>query len=60
MRGLFNRVGRGVVAAAVVMALAVPAAAGPRDEGWSPSKVIKIMKRYVIKVLGDGIIVPRP
>lgn len=60
MRGLFDRVGRGVVAAAVVVALAVPVTAGPREDGWSPAKMVKFMKRFVIKALGDGIIVPRP
>ena len=60
MRGLFNRVSRGVVAAAVVVTLAVPISAGPRDDGWSPSKIVKLMKRFVVKALGDGIIVPRP
>lgn len=61
MRGLFSRVGRGVAVGAVVVALAAPAFAGPRDdEGWTPGKIIKIVKKLVVRSLGDGLIVPRP
>lgn len=64
MRGLFNRVGRGVLAAAVIGMLAMPVQARPGDDGWgkewSPSKLIKAVKRLVVKTFGDGITVPRP
>lgn len=61
MRGLFNRVGRGVVAAAVVVMLAAPVVeAKPSDPGWTPSKLLKAVKRFVVTTFGDGIIVPRP
>lgn len=60
MRGVFNRVGRGVVVLAVVASLAAPSFAGPRDGGWTPGKIIKIVKKLVVKALGDGLIVPRP
>jgi hypothetical protein len=60
MRGVFKGVARGVVAAAVVMALAVPAEAKPTDDGWTPSKIVKALKRLVVKTLGDGVIIPRP
>lgn len=60
MRGLFNGVARGVVAVAVVFALAVPAEAKPTDDGWTPSKIVKAVKRFIVKTLGDGITVPRP
>ena len=61
MRGLFNRAGRGVVAAAVVVMLAAPAVeAKPTDSGWTPSRLLKAVKRYVVSTFGDGITVPRP
>lgn len=62
MRGLFNRVGRGVVAAAVVVMLAAPVQALPKDEGdrWSMPRVIKVIKKLVVRTFGDGILVPRP
>jgi hypothetical protein len=60
MRGLLNRVGRGVVAAAVVAMLAVPAQAQPQDkEGFAP-RLIKAVKRLVVRTFGDGVTVPRP
>ena len=62
MRGLFNRVGRGVVAAAVVVMLAVPAQArATEDQGWwASSTLVKAVKRLVVKTFGDGILIPRP
>lgn len=45
---------------AVVMSLAMPVYARPTDEGWSPSRLVKMIKRFVVKTLGDGIIIPRP
>ena len=61
MRGLFNRAGRGVIAAAVVVVLAAPVVeAKPTDPGWTPSKIVKAIKRFVVGTLGDGITVPRP
>lgn len=60
MRGLLDRVGRGVVAAAVVVMLAVPAQAQPQDkEGFAP-KLVKVIKKLVVRTFGDGILVPRP
>lgn len=60
MRGLFNRVGRGVVAAAVVAMLAVPAQAQPSDKEWFAPKLIKVIKKLVVRTFGDGLIIPRP
>ena len=60
MRGLLNQMSRGVVAVAVVVSLAVPVYAKPvNEEGWTPSKIMKVIKR-VVKSLGDGLIIPRP
>jgi hypothetical protein len=62
MRGLFNQVGRGIVAAAVVVMLAVPAQARATDDQgwWASSKLVKAVKRLVVKTFGDGLIIPRP
>lgn len=60
MRGLFNRVGRGVVAAAAVVVLAVPVQAQPRDKEWFAPKLVKVIKKLVVRTFGDGLISPRP
>jgi hypothetical protein len=62
MRGLFNQVGRGITAAAVVVMLAVPAQARATDEQgwWGASTLVKAVKRLVVKTFGDGLIIPRP
>lgn len=65
MRGVSNVVARGVVAVSIVMALAVPAEAGPRDGGrWFERRtdpIVKILKRFFgIKSQGDGLSDPRP
>lgn len=59
MRRLSYAVARGVVALSVVVALAAPAFAvrpadGPRDG------IVKIIKKMVVKALGDFLTVPRP
>ena len=61
MRGRFERVGRGVVAAAVVMMLAAPVQALPKDDDrWSMPRLVKIVKKLVVRTFGDGILIPRP
>lgn len=61
MRALYERVGRGLVAAAVVAMLAAPVQALPKDDDrWSVPKLIKVVKRLVVKTFGDGIVIPRP
>ena len=65
MRGLANVVVRGVVAVSIVMALAVPAEAKPRDGGrWFEKRVVpivKILKRmFAFKSQGDELTDPRP
>jgi hypothetical protein len=65
MRGVTNVVARGVVAASIVMALAIPAEAKPRDGGrWFERRVdpiVKILKRmFAFKSQGDGLSDPRP
>jgi hypothetical protein len=59
-------IGRGVVAVAVVVALAVPVQAMPSGEqpgfGWffkSRERIVKIIKR-TIKSFGDGLSDPKP
>ena len=56
MRGVSNYVARGVLAVSIVMALAVPAQAKPRDGGrWFERKIdpiVKIIKKFVIKSRG--------
>jgi hypothetical protein len=65
MRGVANVVARGVVAASIVMALATPAEAKPRDGGrWFERRVdpiVKILKKmFAFKSEGDGLVDPRP
>ena len=61
MRRFSKGVARGVVAVAVVMALAVPVEARPNgDRDWSMRHFLKAVKRFVVNTFGDGITVPRP
>jgi hypothetical protein len=61
MRGRFDRVGRGLVAAAVVAMLAAPVQALPKDDDrWSMPRLVKVIKKLVVRTFGDGLIVPRP
>lgn len=64
MRGVSRAVVRGVVAVSIVMTLAVPAQAKQRDGGrWFERKfdpIVKIIKKVVMKSLGDGLVDPRP
>lgn len=65
-----NLVGRGVLAVAVVMVLAVPAQARTNSEQtvWSAAgreqiaKIVKIVKKVkgVIRTFGDGLSDPKP
>jgi hypothetical protein len=62
MRGVSHAVCRGVFAVSIVMALAVPAQAKPRDGGrWFERRldpIVKIVKK--LTSLGDGLVDPRP
>ena len=61
MRGLFERVGRGLVASAVVVMLAAPVQALPKDDdGWSLPRLVKVIKKLVVRTFGDGVTIPRP
>jgi hypothetical protein len=64
MRGVSKVMGRGVLAVAIMMVLAVPAQAKPRDGGrWFERKVdpiVKVIKKFVVRTLGDGLTDPRP
>ncbi len=64
MRGVSRVVVRGVVAVSIVMTLAVPAQAKARDGGWwferKLDPIVKIIKKVVLKSLGDGLVDPRP
>lgn len=64
MRGVSKAVARGVLAGAIVMVLAVPAQAKPRDGGrWFERKIdpiVKIIKKLVMKSTGDGLGDPWP
>ena len=63
MRSVSN-VSRGVLAMAVVVALAVPAQAKPRDGGgrWFDrfDPIVKIVKKLVMRSTGDGLGDPWP
>lgn len=64
MRGVSKAVGRGVLAVSIVLLLAVPAQAKPRDGGtWFQRKldpIVKIVKKLVMKSMGDGLGDPWP
>lgn len=65
MRGVFSCVARGVVAVSIVMAVAVPAEAKPRESGrWFEKRVdpiVKVLKRlFSIRSEGDGLTIPTP
>ncbi len=64
MRGVSKALGRGVLAVSMVLVLAVPAQAKPRDGGsWLQRKIdpiVKIVKKLVIKSMGDGLSDPWP
>jgi hypothetical protein len=63
MRGVSKVVIRGVLAASIVLALAVPAQAKPREGRWFEQRVdpiVKMIKKLVIRSLGDGLSDPWP
>jgi hypothetical protein len=64
MRGVSKVMSRGVLAVAIVMVLAVPAQARPRDGGrWFERKldpIVKVIKKFVVRATGDGLVDPRP
>ena len=59
-----SKVSRGVLAVSIVAALAVPAQAKPRDGGrWFERKIdpiVKVVKKLVVRALGDGLGDPWP
>jgi hypothetical protein len=59
-----RNVSKVVIAAAIVMALAVPAQAAPRDGGrWFDrtfDPIVKVIKKFVIRTTGDGLGDPWP
>jgi hypothetical protein len=63
MRRVSQSVTRGVLAGAVVLVLTVPVQAKPReDRPWFEriDPIVKLVKKVVVKTLGDGLIDPRP
>jgi hypothetical protein len=64
MRSVSKAVARGVLAVSIVMVLAVPAQAKPRDGGrwfeWKIDPIVKIIKKLVMKSTGDGLGDPWP
>lgn len=64
MRSIFNGLARGVFIGSIVLALAVPADArpAPRDGGWLRERtpILKIIKKFAVKVCGDLLTDPKP
>ena len=62
MRGV-SKVARGVLAVSIVLVLAMPVQAKPRDGGrWfdrTIEPIVKVVKKLV-RTLGDGLSDPRP
>lgn len=59
-----RNVGKVVIAVVIVMSLSVPAQAAPRNGGrWFErtfDPIVKVIKKFVFKSLGDGLTDPRP
>jgi hypothetical protein len=65
MRRVSSEVARGVVALTVVLVLAGPVIqAAPTREwpgvGREPNPIVKIIKKLIVRVFGDGLVDPRP
>jgi len=63
MRRVFKSLGRGVVAVSVILALSVSASAAPRERDREKSKdpvIIKIIRRIIQVLDGDGLTIPKP
>jgi hypothetical protein len=64
MRRVSQKVGRDVLAVTVVLVLTVPVQAKPReDRPWFERRidpVVRMVKKLVVKTLGDGLSDPRP
>ena len=64
MRRVSSSVGRGVVALTVVLVLAGSAQAAPTREwagvGREPSPIVKMIKKLIVRVFGDGLTDPWP
>jgi hypothetical protein len=64
MRDGSKAVVRSAAVVSLVMVLAMPAQAKPRDGGrWferSVDPIVKIIKKLVVRTLGDGLSDPRP
>jgi hypothetical protein len=65
MRRVFDGVARGVLVVAVVASLAVPASARSREEqrvSPQPKRpdLVQMLRQFVVRALGDGLIIPRP
>jgi len=64
MRGVSKAVARGVLALSIVLVLAVPVQAKPREGGrWFERKIepiVKIVKKLIVKSMGDGLSDPWP
>jgi hypothetical protein len=59
-----SKMGRGVLAMSIVVALAMPAQAKPRDGGrWyerTIDPIVKTVKKLIFRSLGDGLSDPWP
>jgi hypothetical protein len=63
MREGSKAVVRSAAVVSLVMVLAMPAQAKPRESGWLDRRlepIVKTIKRAVVKTLGDMLIDPRP
>lgn len=64
MRGVSQVIARGVLVGSIVGMLAVPVQAKPRDDRSFFERridpIVKIVKKLVVKTLGDGMSDPRP
>jgi hypothetical protein len=64
MRQMSRIVIRGVLAGSIVLMLAMPAHAKPRESGrWFERRldpIVKVIRKLVMRTLGDGLTDPRP
>ena len=58
-----RRVFKGIAVVAVVVSLAVPAQARTREDEGGTGKgtsIVQLLKQWIVRGFGDGLIVPRP
>jgi hypothetical protein len=60
MRGM----SKGLLLGVLIASLAIPVQAKPRESGWRFERtldpIVKVVRKIVMRTLGDGLVDPRP